>query len=88
MKELKDMTLKGIINYHKIPTARPRKNMILVKDLKKWTAAKALFYTKTGSPEIADAYQRDFNLTDRMVYGRIDDRIDKLVKKHGWFGRK
>lgn len=88
MKELKDMTLRNLLERENRATVRPRKNIVMLKSLRALVAAKVLFYTSTGRPEIADAYQHDFNLTDRMVYGPIDQRIEKLAKKHKWFGRR
>lgn len=38
--KLKDMTLKELAEYEEIPTARPRTDMVLVKDLRKWAKIK------------------------------------------------
>ena len=34
------MTIKELANYTEVETARPRTDMVLVKDLKKWAIAK------------------------------------------------
>ena len=38
--EIKDMTIEQLRKYEEIKTARPRTDMILVRDLRKWGEAK------------------------------------------------
>ena len=67
--KLKDMTIEQLRKYEEIKTARPRKDMILVRDLRKWAKAKveqALDAHYIEKQAIALWIKRNFNLEDKV----------------------
>ena len=82
--KLKDMTIEQLRKYEEIKTARPRKDMILVRDLRKWAKAKVEQFKLTGFTYHPSEYKKRImkNETSEDVFGRIlnDCRADLLIK--------
>ena len=78
--KLKDMTIEELRKYQEIPTAKPRNDIIRVKDLRKWAKANIEAIERkmkqpTNDTEIRDYYFLDgLRIWIKLAYN-LEDKV-------------
>ena len=90
MLKLKDMTIEELRKYQEIPTAKPRNDIIRVKDLRKWAEANAEQLLTDGmkrfeGKEFHEVCKKETEL--QIMQRCMNDYVaDWVIKKFKLFG--